>query len=177
MPPFDMRAIELADAPVLAALHAASFTADGAVHHGTQDRWDAATFATLLAMPGALGFLAFLRPKATGLAAELTADGDMAPAMLGFVLGRIAADEAEIITIATLPEWRGRGVGRALLGHLAETLYRSGARALFLEVAETNAPARSLYARAGFLKAGRRPGYYRNPEGVTDALLLRKDLS
>jgi ribosomal-protein-alanine N-acetyltransferase len=53
-----------------------------------------------------------------------------------------------------------------------------GMAAILLEVDEENAPARRLYARAGFYAVGRRPGYYRNPAaGGGTALLLRRDLA
>ena len=50
-----------------------------------------------------------------------------------------------------------------------------GLRAVFLEVDEDNAPARRLYARAGFREVGRRPGYYPSG-GSRAALVLRRDL-
>ena len=52
-----------------------------------------------------------------------------------------------------------------------------GAVRVFLEVADDNAAARALYARAGFVEAGRRPGYYAGADGERrDALLLALNL-
>ncbi len=96
----------------------------------------------------------------------------------GFILIRVVADEAEILTLAVEPQARQRGLGGALVQHGAvEATQRGGAR-LFLEVAEDNAAARALYAQTGFVEAGRRVGYYARADGsATDALVLARDLS
>jgi ribosomal-protein-alanine N-acetyltransferase len=95
----------------------------------------------------------------------------------GFALSRLAADEAEILTIAVHDAFRKRGIGRALLADIQSRLTEAHARALFLEVDETNLAAMALYARMGFREVGRRRGYYQKPGGPTaTALVLRKDL-
>jgi [ribosomal protein S18]-alanine N-acetyltransferase len=98
--------------------------------------------------------------------------------IIGFAVSRIAADEAEILSIALAASQRGRGLSRDLLlthlGHLAGR----GVRAVFLEVEENNQPARRLYERAGFTVVGRRERYYRQVSGEQlDALRMRRDLS
>jgi len=93
--------------------------------------------------------------------------------LIGFVLSRRAADEAEILSIAVAPARRRRGVARRLLDLHLRRLAGLGVRAVFLEVGERNAPARRLYDRAGFHEVGRRQGYY--DDGAT-ALTLRRDL-
>jgi [ribosomal protein S18]-alanine N-acetyltransferase len=96
----------------------------------------------------------------------------------GFVLARLAADEAEILTIAVELAWRGRGVGRALLAESLRRAANAGARTMFLEVDETNAPALALYRRFGFAKVGQRPGYYRSGDGTrASAIIMRKILA
>ncbi|WP_308446376.1 ribosomal protein S18-alanine N-acetyltransferase [Elioraea sp.] len=142
-----MRA-ERAGAPLLAALHACAFPADP---------WDADAFAALLAMPGAFALIA----------AE-----DATPA--GFVLARIAADEAEIVTLGVVPRARRRGHGTRLAAAAAAEAQARGAGRLFLEVAAGNAAARRLYGRLGFREVGQRRGYY--PDGA-DALVLALALS
>jgi ribosomal-protein-alanine N-acetyltransferase len=133
-----------ADAPALAALHEAAFEAG--------ERWDAAAIGVLLAMPGAFGLHI---PGA------------------GFVLARVAADEAEILTLAVIPTARRQGHAGALLaGAMAAALLR-GAGTMFLEVSDRNAAARGLYAQAGFAEAGRRRRYYADG---SDALVLRRAL-
>jgi [ribosomal protein S18]-alanine N-acetyltransferase len=97
---------------------------------------------------------------------------------IGFAASRMAADEAEILSIAVAASHRGRGLSRNLLlthlGHLAGR----GVRTVFLEVEENNQPARRLYERAGFTVAGRRERYYRQASGEQlNALLMRRDLS
>ena len=98
--------------------------------------------------------------------------------IIGFAVSRMAADEAEILSIAVDAGYRGRGLSRNLLlthlGHLAGR----GVRTVFLEVEENNQPARRLYDRAGFAVAGRRERYYREPSGEQlNAVLMRRDLS
>jgi ribosomal-protein-alanine N-acetyltransferase len=98
--------------------------------------------------------------------------------VVGFAVSRMAADEAEILSIAVAASHRGRGLSRNLLlthlGHLAG----HGVRTIFLEVEENNQPARRLYERAGFSVAGRRERYYQQPGGEhLNALLMRRDLS
>ena len=93
--------------------------------------------------------------------------------LVGFILSRITAGEAEILSVAIAPAWRGRGFARPLLDLHLRRLAGLGARAVFLEVAENNAPACRLYRRAGFYEVGRRQAYY---DGETAALVLRRDL-
>ena len=98
--------------------------------------------------------------------------------LLGFVLSRVAADEAEILTIAVEPALRGRGVGRALLSVSLRQAANAGAKSMFLEVDENNAPALSLYARFDFVKVGERAGYYRRKGGLrATAVVMRKPLA
>lgn len=94
-------------------------------------------------------------------------------AVAGFILSRMAADEAEILSVAITPARRGRGLSRQLLDFHLRSLAGRGAHTVFLEVDEHNDPARRLYGRAGFREVGRRQGYYQS--GAT-ALVLRRDL-
>lgn len=93
--------------------------------------------------------------------------------LIGFILSRRAAGEAEILSVAIAPAWRGRALARPLLDLHLRRLAGLGVRAVFLEVDEHNTPATRLYRRAGFREVGRRRGYY---EGGTTALVLRRDL-
>jgi [ribosomal protein S18]-alanine N-acetyltransferase len=96
--------------------------------------------------------------------------GDM---MIGFILSRMAAGEAEILSIAIAPARRGRGLARPLLDLHLRRLAGLGVRAVFLEVDAHNAPARALYRRAGFHEVSQRQGYYHSGAA---ALVLRRDL-
>ncbi|SEK58236.1 ribosomal-protein-alanine N-acetyltransferase [Jannaschia helgolandensis] len=90
----------------------------------------------------------------------------------GFALGRVMADEAELLTIVVALAQRGQGTARTLLSDFDREARKLGATQAFLEVAADNAPARALYAATGWIQVGLRPGYY---DG-TDARLLRKTL-
>lgn len=93
--------------------------------------------------------------------------------LIGFILSRIAAGEAEILSVAIAPAWRGRALARPLLDLHLRRLAGLGVRSVFLEVDTANAPARALYKRAGFYEVGQRPVYYRDG---APALVLRRDL-
>jgi ribosomal-protein-alanine N-acetyltransferase len=139
------------DAARLAQLHGASF------HRG----WGEGEFEVMLAERNTLVHRLRMGRK-----------------IIGFAVSRLAADEAEILSIAIDAAQRGRGLSRDLLlthlGHLAGR----GVRTVFLEVEENNQPARRLYERAGFRVVGRRERYYRQPGGEQlNALLMRRDLS
>ena len=102
--------------------------------------------------------------------------------VIGFAVSRIAADEAEMLSIAIDAGQRGRGLSRDLLlthlGHLAGR----GVRTVFLEVEENNQPARRLYERAGFarrrpprtlLSAARRRAIERTSDAARLVVILR----
>ena len=95
----------------------------------------------------------------------------------GFILSRLAAGEAEILSVAVASARRGRGLARSLLNLHLRRLAGLGASAVFLEVDEDNEPARRLYQRAGFREVGRRPSYYsQGRDRAGAALVLRRDL-
>ena len=85
-----------------------------------------------------------------------------------------AGDTSDVMTIATLPRVRGRGLGRRLLEELVARSRAAGAERLLLEVRADNTAARGLYDSAGFRLLQTRRGYY--PGGV-DALVLALDLT
>ena len=91
----------------------------------------------------------------------------------GYVVAIDAADEGEILNLAVAPGGRRTGLGRALVEAVLAALADRGAEHVYLEVRESNAPARALYATHGFKEAGRRKAYYRRP--VEDAIVLRRD--
>ena len=95
----------------------------------------------------------------------------------GFILSRLAADEAEILTIAVEAASQGKGVGRALLSENLRQAANAGAKAMFLEVDKMNAPAVALYQRLGFVKVGERPGYYRRNDTRVPGAIMRKTLA
>ncbi|HEY6362494.1 MAG TPA: ribosomal protein S18-alanine N-acetyltransferase [Vicinamibacterales bacterium] len=82
-------------------------------------------------------------------------------------------DEIHINNVAMRPQFRGRGIGTALLLHVLTEARNLGARRATLEVRASNEGARRLYDRLGFYVAGTRRNYYSNP--VEDALILWRD--
>jgi ribosomal-protein-alanine N-acetyltransferase len=130
----------------LARLHAAAFA--------EERPWTAAEFASLLSLPGAL----------------LLGDGR------ALLLARLAADEAEVLTLATDPAHRRQGLAAALLrGFHAEAAARGAARA-FLEVASDNAPARRSTPPRATARTGARPLLPPRERPAADALLLSRPL-
>lgn len=146
----------LTDVDDLAEIHAAGF------HRG----WHAAEVEALLVQGGVT----------TLVARRGTPFGSRRP--VGFVMVRVAADEAEVLTIAVSPRHRGKGLGRRLLDEAFRRLYHDRVRHLFLEVDETNGPACRLYKALGFKTVASRPNYYAGPDArPATALVMRADLS
>jgi len=142
-----------AHAAAMALIHAAAFL--------PAERWGPDAMALQLSLPGAYGFICLLPlPKGEGAG--------------GFILARVAADEAEVLTLAVTPSSQSRGLGRRLLQAALDHARTHGAASMFLEVSPANVPALALYARAGFAPVGRRPRYY---PGGGDALVLRRAIS
>ena len=77
----------------------------------------------------------------------------------------------ELESIVVAASARRAGIGSALCGVVLDWCRRQGATEVMLEVRSASAAAIALYAGLGFAQAGRRPGYYRDPED--DALILR----
>jgi ribosomal-protein-alanine N-acetyltransferase len=129
-----------AHAAAMAVIHAAAFP-PGA-------RWSEESFAAQLALPGVFGLM---DPEG------------------GFILMRVVADDAEVLTLAVVPAAQRRGIGRALLAEAMGQTRAAGAQRILLEVSEQNEAARALYQAAGFAEIGRRRRYYADG---TDALVL-----
>lgn len=115
------------------------------------DAWAEAAVATLLSEPSALAFVS---------------DS-------GFIVCRIAADEAEVLWIAVRPAARRAGMAKSLLRTSLSALESLDVSRVFLEVSSNNAPACALYSAEGFALVGRRAAYY--PDGA-EALVLARTL-
>jgi ribosomal-protein-alanine N-acetyltransferase len=142
--------------PAMARLHAASF----------DEAWGEAALGEILAMPGVFVLQARHAAARSGGSDRLS----------GFVITRMAADEAEILTLAVDSPERGQGLGRMLMEAAAARARAFGAVSLFLEVAEDNLPAIALYERLGFATVGTRPDYYRRGAAHITARAMRLDL-
>jgi len=90
----------------------------------------------------------------------------------GFIVSRDLGPEWEIENIVVAGVVQRQGLGERLVAELLALACSRGAKAMFLEVRESNGPARALYSKMGFLESGRRRSYYRAPE--EDALLYKK---
>jgi len=159
-PPIEDRYVSLlwaeADAaPEIAALHGELF----------DPSWDVDAVRRLLVDPCCSALVAKVRLREIG-----------PPVPAGFAIGRIAADESEILSIGVSAPFQRRGIGRRLVEGLTRAVEASGANRVFLEVAADNRSACGLYGGLGFAEVGRRPGYYKRRVGAAvDALTLLRD--
>jgi [ribosomal protein S18]-alanine N-acetyltransferase len=138
--------VRKSDAAALAAMHAASF----------QRGWSENEFQQLFTDRNVVAHRA-----------------SIGRTLIGFIVSRLIDGEAEILSVAIAPAWRGRGFARPLLTMHLRRLAGLGAAAVFLEVDKHNAPACRLYRKAGFYEVGQRQGYYHSGNA---ALVLRRDL-
>jgi len=150
-----IRPVTAFDLAVLAELHAVIFKAPW------DQPWSVQSFAEILAMPGAHGWLM---------------SGAETP--IGFMLVRFTLDEGEVLLTGIVPEARRRGHAARLMRILLDAARAAGIARLFLEHAAGNEAAGALYGRFGFSRIGRRRAYYeRRGGGREDAITLRRDLS
>jgi len=91
----------------------------------------------------------------------------------GFICGRMAADEGEILNMAVQQEVRRDGHGRRLTLGLLERFRRAKLARVFLEVRESNTVAMAFYSQLGFEPIGRRVDYYQTPKEAAVVLGLR----
>jgi ribosomal-protein-alanine N-acetyltransferase len=136
-------------APVAAAMHARCFSTP----------WSKSDFMSALGIPGTMLQI-------------LHISGEPA----AFSLYRIIMDEVEILTLGTLPEFRGKGVAKQLLGAAIERLRETDARVILLEVGSQNLVAKRLYTAEGFEEIGRRKNYYNHGGKWEDAIMMKKIL-
>lgn len=124
--------------------------------------WDEAAIRSLLEHPASTSLVAVAgSPKA----------------VIGFVIGQLAADEAEILSVGVTPDWQRIGLGRMLVEGLTRASRRGDAKQLHLEVAADNAAALALYRALGFKEMRRRKGYYERPGApAADAVVFALDL-
>jgi ribosomal-protein-alanine N-acetyltransferase len=135
-----------------AALHAELF----------EQAWDAQSFKRLLAHPASVALVARL-----GTPLEIA----------GFIFAQIAADEAEVLTLAVRADRQRHGIATRLIEALIRATKKAEARQLFLEVSATNTAALALYQKLGFERVGQRKGYYEKAgsppvDAVTLTLML-----
>jgi ribosomal-protein-alanine N-acetyltransferase len=98
-------------------------------------------------------------------------------AVVGYGVMSVGAGEAHVLNLAAHPDFQGRGLGRRMLRHLLRLARHREAAKAFLEVRPSNGRAIALYESLGFQEIGRRKGYYRDPDGREDALVLALPLA
>lgn len=155
------------DAAAIARLHGRLF----------DPSWDETAVTQLMQPPAALALLAVAAPSAPSRTSSGAASEAVPSPLQGFLLARIVADEAEVLSLGVAPPCQRHGLARRLLASLRDELQDKGAKRLFLEVAADNAPAVGLYLSFGFREVGRRRAYYaRRGAAAADALVLALDL-
>lgn len=92
----------------------------------------------------------------------------------GFINGRAVCDEAEIMNIAVLPQYRRNGIAQELALKFCRWALEIGAENVYLEVREKNTPAKNLYEKIGFKTCGSRKNYYKEP--CDNAVIMVKKL-
>lgn len=111
-------------------------------------------------------------------ASILTLGVELEGELVAFAMAQTIAGESDILTVATAPEHRRKGLGATLIRALINRLGERGISRITLDVAEDNAPARALYRGFGFTEDGRRPRYYTAGRDVpVDAVLMSRKLS
>ena len=143
-----IRAFRATDAPAIAEILHGSAEAAG---------WPPESYAKLAELPG-------------GVVLVCEANGQP----VGFLAARQAADEAEILNIAVHRDFRRQGIASALLLAAFGQFRRSTINRVFLELRESNLPARALYEGHGFVPSGLRKAYYHGP--TEDALCMMRKL-
>jgi ribosomal-protein-alanine N-acetyltransferase len=135
-----------ADAPLLATLHAESFS---------DAKWSTEHFTSNLALPTTQGWIA---------------SHEKIPQ--GFILYQIVEDEIEILTFCVTPVARRTGIGHAILNTVLISAKDKNVRRIFLDVAIDNHGALALYVKTGFHVVGKRTAYYLRGSERIDAVLL-----
>lgn len=92
---------------------------------------------------------------------------------VGFLCYSVAMDESDIETVFVVSEKRRRGIAKLLIESAEKSLLKTGVNKVFLEVRESNAPARALYERLGYNFLSQRKNYYQDGE---NAVVMVKEL-
>ncbi|HEX4617345.1 MAG TPA: GNAT family N-acetyltransferase [Stellaceae bacterium] len=121
-----------------------------------EDPWDARAIKQIMDIPGFFGRVGWAKA-----------------APVGFALALALGEEAEIVSLGVLSDYRRCGIGTAILDAVCGEARSRGVERVVLEMASDNEAARALYAGRGFTVVGRRRNYYRRAERSVDALILR----
>ena len=98
-------------------------------------------------------------------------------AVVGVCVAMLGVDELHLLNIAVARPWQSRGLARHLLALLITLCREHHLQSIWLEVRPTNARARALYARQGYLDVGLRKQYYPAADGREDALVMKLEVT
>jgi ribosomal-protein-alanine N-acetyltransferase len=115
----------------------------------------------------------FIDSLAAGYPCSVLRDPRAPHALRGYFVAMHGVQEMHLLNLTVAPAWQGRGHARLMLDRLVSLCRASQARQLWLEVRQSNARARTIYADYGFTKIGMRRGYYPAPAGQReDAVVM-----
>lgn len=149
----------MAAAVVIRSLQTADFAGAAALDEDNLSAWNSKLIAEHVEQPGSWCFAAW---------------HNCHKLIVGYILGKNVADEAEVYRLAVAKEYQRQRIGSRLLSHALAAMKRNGVRNCFLEVRQSNMAARILYERAGFAVSGQRKAYYQNPQ--EDAVLMTRNM-
>lgn len=89
-----------------------------------------------------------------------------------FVLFQVVSDQADLLGVAVRKDCKRQGLAETLINFAMDDLKEKGVETIFLEVAENNVPALTLYQKVGFEETGRRKGYYTSTTNGADAITM-----
>lgn len=139
--------IRTVDVSALAYVHSKCF----------KDSWNEQTFSKLLSNKVCDGFI---------ITNESGINDISSREVISFVLYSLIVDEAEVITICTLPEFQKQGLGSILIKHLVEYAEDNEVEKIFLDVSEANTEAIGLYRKHNFQQISIRSNYYQDHENA-----------
>jgi len=94
--------------------------------------------------------------------------------VIGYIIYWKIQEEVQISNFALHPDFRGKGIGEAVMRRIIKAIQRDGGVYVFLEVRPSNLSARSLYNKLGFKVLGTRKDYYQSP--LEDAIIMGRPL-
>ena len=93
-------------------------------------------------------------------------------ALIGYAVMLLVLDEAHLLNLTIAPAWQRHGYGMLMMHQLFSVARAHGATRMFLEVRPSNEGGIALYRRCGFVRVGRRRGYYPAANGREDAVVM-----
>ena len=92
--------------------------------------------------------------------------------VIGYIDYWVVADQMELVSIAVHPKYKGRGVGKFLMGKMVKDGKEKAVSSIILDVRRSNRKAQKLYRKFGFKKVGLRKRYYSDSQ--EDAIIMKR---